>query len=108
MEVYYNRKKHTYFEDFMTCGEILFATNRVAVGYTIHGDDIVFMKQGRPEDVEQWAEKHRKVYAKGGFPDMALAIRIVVFPEGYDLDKINRILSTSSYLGILLREEGIE
>lgn len=108
MEVYYDRKAHAYFSDILACKEVAFATNQVAIGYTTFGGEILFNKHGIPENVNAWAEKTRKKYLESGLSDWAEEIKVVVFPEGYDLEKINRILSTTGYLGILLREEGIE
>lgn len=75
-------------------GDVALMTDQVAVAYDV--DSYAMMKHGSPDQVLAW---HRENAPK--LRHIA-ELAVVTFPRGFDVEELNRVLSTSNYLGYLL------
>lgn len=88
-------------------GSGVHAVSQIAFAYQ---DDFAFsphcvlLKQGSPEVVQEWAEAARKTLVDYGAPAIACSIKTIVFPKDFDLEVINRCLSTTGYLDLVVDE----
>jgi hypothetical protein len=91
---------------------ILFRATSLAVCYS--EDTELFGKSGEPtytllkhgnsEYVLQHARRLQTAYRDAGFPAMASQI-VVIISELWDVDRLNKIISTSGYLGRFIQEQ---
>jgi len=86
-------------------GRTIYGCDEIAIGYSDDGHDAILHKHGSKELVEKWAIQTRNAYLKHGIEDLAMEIK--VFSGIIPVDKLNRILDTTGYLGIYLKEIGL-
>lgn len=76
---------------------------KVSVGFD--AEDWILLKHGRPESVEKWHAKTVKKYTEGGLGDIAQKIKVVT--GAFALEDLNRALSTSGAIRLLVERAGI-
>jgi hypothetical protein len=62
------------------------------------------LKHGNEDDVLDHARKIQTAYRDAGFPLMASEV-VVILSNRWDVETLNKIISTSGYLGRFLREQ---
>ena len=91
---------------------ILFRATSLAVCYSEDtqsfgksGDpNYTLLKHGDSEHVLEHARKIQTAYRDAGFPDMASEV-VVIISDLWDVETLNKIISTSGYLGRFIREQ---
>lgn len=78
-------------------------SDQVALAYARGDDGFVLMKHGSPEVVRGWLEHAIGQYKRAGLDEMAEALEMVELPRGFDVDEINKCLTTSGYIGTLVK-----
>jgi len=82
-------------------GNVLYMCDQVAFVYDQKLGCL--LKHGSPEDMMKWWREGKKK-AAGLFED----IRVMALPRGFDVEEINRCLTTTGYVGLLARRLGGE
>lgn len=91
---------------------ILFRATSVAVCYSedtqTFGEsgepNYTLLKHGDSDRVLEHARKLQTAYREAGFPLMASEV-VVILSDRWDVETLNKILSTSGYLGRFIREQ---
>lgn len=91
---------------------ILFRATSVAVCYSedtqTFGEsgepNYTLLKHGDSERVLEHARKIQTAYRDAGFPLMASGV-VVILSDRWDVETLNKIISTSGYLGRFIREQ---
>ena len=91
---------------------VLFRATSLAVCYSedteilgIPGEPAyTLLKHGNSDHVLEHAHKIRTAYREAGFPNMASEV-VVVLSDDWDVETLNKIISTSGYLGRFIREQ---
>jgi hypothetical protein len=91
---------------------ILFRATSVAVCYSedtqTFGEsgepNYTLLKHGDSDRVLEHARKIQTAYRDAGFPLMASEV-VVILSDRWDVETLNKILSTSGYLGQFIREQ---
>jgi hypothetical protein len=91
---------------------VLFRATSLAVCYSedteILGDPgepaYTLLKHGNSDQVLEHAHKIRTAYRQAGFPNMASEV-VVVLSDLWDVETLNKIISTSGYLDRFIREQ---
>jgi hypothetical protein len=91
---------------------VLFRATSLAVCYSedtqilgIPGEPAyTLLKHGNSDQVLEHARKIRTAYREAGFPNMASEV-VVVLSDLWDVETLNRIISTSGYLGRFIQEQ---
>lgn len=82
-------------------GNILHMCDQVALAYDRELGCLI--KHGSPEDVKKWWREGREKAARL-FEDIV----IVTLPCGFDVEEVNRCITTSGYVGLLAKRLGGE
>jgi hypothetical protein len=91
---------------------VLFRATSVAVCYSedteilgIPGEPAyTLLKHGNADQVLEQANKIRTAYRDAGFPNMASEV-VVVLSDLWEVETLNKIISTSGYLAKFIREQ---
>jgi hypothetical protein len=97
---------------FKRGNRVLFRATSLAVCYSedtqlfgISGDPTyTLLKHGESEYVLEHARRLQSAYREAGFPAMASEV-VVMLSEHWDVEKLNKIISTSGYLGRFIQEQ---
>lgn len=97
---------------FKKGNQILFRATTIAICYaedtqhfgTSDEPNYTLLKHGISEDVLEHARKVQEKYRKANLPDMASEI-VVAMSDLWDVETLNKILSTSGYLGRFIQEQ---
>lgn len=79
-------------------------SDQVAIAYARGDHGFVVMKHGAPAVVRGWMEYAIRGYRLAGLDEMAEALEMVELPRGFDVDEINKCLTTSGYIGVLVKK----
>ncbi len=93
---------------------VLFRATSLAVCYSedtelfgIPGEPVyTLLKHGTSEYVLEHARKLQTAYREAGFPAMASQV-VVILSDLWDVDTLNKIISTSGYLGCFIKNNPI-
>ncbi len=89
---------------FIADNETLFTCEQVAVCYDDGDSGSVLLKHGSPTKVMQYADLTRSSYVKSGLTDIAQDIKVIVFPENFPTEEINKCLDICDYVGRLAKK----
>lgn len=94
---------------FMGGDRVVLMADQVAIGFSREDDGLTIVhKHGSPNQIQAWLAEAKRRLIEGGDPKLAESFCMVTFPRAYDVEKINRCLSTTGYLGSLLEVEAGE
>lgn len=85
-------------------GEILFVVGPpplIAIGFSWDGTRSVMHKHGSPKPVEAWRKRQNAAYKAAGLND-----ELYTIIGELDVDSLNRIIDTTGYLDLYLRDAG--
>ena len=69
-------------------------SQEVAVAFD--SEDGTLLKHGSHSRVQEWADKTRKTFVEGGFPDLAATITVISFPVSPEtVDELNACAATT-------------
>lgn len=98
-------------KDFQGELKISFFVRRFAVAFTqFSGTDPLLMKHGAEDTVLAWADKARKAWLAQDSDlgrKSAEALKVVIFPEDFPEEELNRIVQISGYLREALTRAGL-
>lgn len=63
----------------------------------------VLIKHGEPEKVEKYFSNMVKLYSKFGLQDVAADQELLILPNGFPVEEINKCLDICDYIGILAK-----
>ena len=96
--------------------DIIWRGPEVAIGFTYDPDQdrgiqYTTHRHGSPETVAAWAEKQRiaiELANQRGIPLEAWANPYTISTDQWDLEDLNRIISTTGYLAVVITKMGID
>lgn len=74
--------------------DIILMTDQVAIAFDAETNTM--LKHGAPDAVKKWMADN-----KDKTPGLFADIQVMTLPRGMPVDEINRVLSTSGYIGVL-------
>ena len=95
--------------------EILYRGKEVAIGFTYDpeqdkGIQFTTHRHGSPETVQQWVERTNHAIQRSRFLRQPLGLWArphTIASDQWDVEDLNRIISTTGYLGVALKKLGI-
>lgn len=88
-------------------GVILHMSDEVAIGFSwLEDGSTILHKHGRREFVESWLLETKTKYDHTGLFGESAGL-CMICPEDWDVEELNKILDTTGYLSVFLRNQGI-